>query len=296
MTKLRTYTPSGMFSPWFGGPLVLGVFVVLCATAVYQFALDWTFFVVLLNPVLVLAVGCIVGFVVRWVIRTGKIRNVWVAVFCGAVLSVSFVAGKFSMQYGRACLPSRNLTFGQFLSERVENGWQLSHLKAGSTFKLNGSAVYQAWAVEAGIVICIAGLTALMAASQPFDESVGQWATDKSILLEVPLADEGTISKLRTAKSVLELFEIPISSQDYLENSIAFEVASAPGGGNLDVYLSIFVRTRGKSRTGDDEEKTEYIVNDVVVSPETWLQVNEKVRQIKSSLALLRSRVRVLNA
>lgn len=308
------YQPSGRFSPMAFVLLFAAVAVAIVAAFVYQLGLQWIPFIYI-NFLLTVGMGFLLGKLAAIIVKTGHVRNLALALFCFACLVVVALLAKYGFQYladryqvaklhptDFGVEVDRQLTedelndfrkmilddfsFSDHIQARVEQGWRLGR---GGGAPLSGIFVYLVWLVELGVVIYFGGIIILEAAKQPYHEKLARWADASEVEMRLPVTNAEMVTKIKAAKSVQELLELPIPDTDQSERFAVYQVNSVPGFENEDAFLSVELHVYSTNAKGELEVKKEPLVNWAKITSDQRARLHENAELMQEAIAEYRA-------
>lgn len=283
---IETYKPSGGFSMLTVILALIGAAVFAGLAFVYQVLLYWVP-LIYLNFLLTAGVGFSGGLIGMMCMKTGRCRNVSIALGMGLVIGVSGLAAKHWFQYrqykaeisdgfadfadqqGKPALSAegleklrgsfeREFTFSKYVSHRVKTGWSIGRRGQGPPIK--GAFVYVVWTIEAGIVLFFCCLFPFNQVNTPYNELLQQWADEEEIVLMTSIHDPAFVQNLQNAISVDELLQLPTPSTEGSNRVLKYQINSIAGQDMDSAYLSITdgVVTVGKDGDAKTDESKLY--------------------------------------
>jgi hypothetical protein len=258
---IETYKPSGAFSPLAILLLLLTVIAGIVLAGIYQLLLEWIPFIYI-NFLLTVGLGVALGFLGKFVVEKGHVRNAMLGGLFATVLVLSTLAGKFWIQYqrdiaatieyvstgnqaaGEEGMPeelARELVLAEYsfvdhIKARVEYGWSMG---SGDGMPISGFFVYLIWLIEAGAVFYFSFGGTVSAAQQPYNEHAKKWANETNVILSLPIPNQAMLDQIQAADSLEGLLNIPLPEAGETNQSAAYVVSSIPGEDYLDAYLTV---------------------------------------------------------
>ncbi len=289
-------------------PLLILVLVAAVALAfVYQLALHWIP-LIYVNFLATIGMGMALGFGGAWVVRHGKVRNVFVATSLAILFGVAALGAKYFFQYRsmldaatnlvmqennlpedqradvRKFLVDGGLTFLDHLDIRANQGWALGR-GGGNGMPIHGVFVYLIWAIEAGIIFYFAVKETKRAAGEPFSEQLHTWASESDVVMTLPINDPSMVSKIQSAAGVGDLLEIPIPKTDVSNQFAIYKVNSIPGHEFEDAYLSVSLLTITGNKNGEPVKSEISLVKHAVLSAENRRHLIENASLLREAIA-----------
>lgn len=202
------YKPSGEVTvAALAAGLFGGLLVALVLAFVYSYLIAYIPFVYV-NVLCTIGYACALGFIIGWLLKSGKMRNPAVGVFVTTIvalaayyfswavwLSAMLARGDYDVSaYTLASHPSTML---EVILRVNENGaWSIGR---GGKNPVTGVFLWIVWAIEAGIVLIVPPVLAWgVLSSEPFCEFCGEWCEE----------DQGLVSLRQTEPAALkQVFE-----------------------------------------------------------------------------------------
>ena len=138
---VEVYQPSGKLGISSFFLVGLGTVTMVVAGWIYQLLVNW-------NPPMILNVLLLVSlafagiFVTRTVIQYGKVRNPIVGIFFGVLVCMVAIVTLHYSTYLREADASKELTFSEYIDQRVEGGWPLSRRPGSESTKSVVSGIF----------------------------------------------------------------------------------------------------------------------------------------------------------
>lgn len=254
--------------------LILGALGASILGAIYGYAIYYIP-IIYLNIFLTLGLGGIVGYIVGFSAKLGKVRNTSIVLFFGFLLGLfAEYVGWVSWIYASSeqsmllLMPSSILNTIQMLS--VDGVWSIFSSTP------TGMALYAIWAIEALVIIGTSILVASMFISAtPFCENCNRWIEEEDALLPLEAVsnpddlklklEQGDYSALNALKSKGE--EENVYTQINLLHCSSCE---------QNHFLS--VKSVAVSLDSDNKEEKEesYIVENLIISSDTYRELKEQ--------------------
>ena len=299
----ETYKPSGGFAV-----LAFPLMAIMCALGVglawlYQLAIE-AIPLIIINFVITMIFGAILGGMGRLAVKTGHVRNAAIGLVIGLVIGGSAYVAKFWFQYERiyweqaelvaqkANIPvedaaeilKENFTFWEHIKFRVENGWTLN-----KGAEITGIFVYLIWLIEAGIVLGISIVTPSSAAQEPYSEKLGQWADEEKVIMMLPIDNPQMLEQIKTAQSVDELLSIPIPKTDETNQFASYTINSIAGHELEDAYLTVKDVTITLDKDGNEQKAENNLVRYAVLTNEQLAQLNENAELLNEAIQMFQN-------
>lgn len=293
------YKPSGAF-----GVVFIPILLVLLAVGIglaylYQLLLEWIPFIYI-TFILTIIFGACLGAFGRLVVKTGKVRNVTIALIIGLVIGCGSHVAKFWFQYERILwevaefnaaelkvpvetahkMARQEFTFWTHIEMRVEMGWELN---GGAP--ISGVFVYLIWLIEAGIVLGLSIALPLSASKEPFSEKIGQWASEENAIMMLPIDNEEMVNQIRQATNVDDLLTIPIPKSDETNQFAVYTVNSIAGHELEDAYLTVKLTVITFDKDGNEQKKETPLVKYAILTSDQLAQLNENAELLNEAIA-----------
>ena len=295
----EVYKPSGAFGIVFVPLLVAMLAIGIALAYLYQMLLEWIPFIYV-TFILTIIFGACLGAFGRLVVKAGSVRNVLIAGIIGLVIGGGSHAAKFWFQYERILWEAaeikaeeenktveqahqemrRDLSFWQHIKLRVDLGWELN---GGAP--IAGFFVYLIWLIEAGIVIGLAVMMPNAASKEPFSEKTGQWASEESTIMMLPIDNPEMVDKISQATDVDQLLTIPIPKSDETNQFAVYVVNSIMGQDMEDAYLTVNLTTITYDKDGTEQKKEQPLVKYAILTSEQRVQLNENAELLNEAIA-----------
>ena len=300
------YQPGGQIG-WATWPLLLaGIAIASGLAFLYQLLLGWVPFV-FISALLTCGLGIVLAMLGGAIVSLGHVRNLTLAALIGICLTTTGVATKFWFQYQNDIaqrttrmmvdnnIPAakqpqvrelilRQVPFEKHLQDRADFGWNIDR-GGGGGLPIKGMFVYLIWLIEAGIIFYFAVATPISAAGEPYSEQTNKWANESQVIMTLPINNEEMISKIRTAKSVDDLLEIPIPKSDQSNQFAVYTVNSIPGQEMEDAYLSVDLLTYSVNAKGEQEHKQHALVKHAILPTAKREQLIENAELLNEAIA-----------
>ncbi|MFT3684428.1 MAG: hypothetical protein QM783_05780 [Phycisphaerales bacterium] len=276
---LAKYTPSGAFT----SRLFVGAPVVLAGTAalgaVYQLITHYVPFIKAHLLIAILMCFAIVV-LVRQLAKTAHCRNRLLGTSLGVVAGLVAITVSHYVEYelsrpgliasvppAQRAAVDAHFGFIQFLEFRVETGWTLGHGSSTSSGSgdISGVGVYVCWGIEALLILISAGIGGYRAASAPYCEQCGTWATHDMLRVETPQPSADLVAGVRSARELDQLFPPASSVGSGIQGDISllrYSVTSCP---TCKMTHTLKVEHQQVTVTGKKTEKKKHVLHDKVV-------------------------------
>ena len=309
----ETYKPSGRFGVM-AIPLAIVAMVIAIAMAyVYHLALHWIP-LIYISFLVTIGLGIGLGMVGSKIVLFGKVRNVALAMLIGLLLTLSALAGKFYFQHQQMITDTvaaimedpdavgadpaevrkflqQEVTFVEHIKARVEQGWQIGRPGANGGAPISGIFVYIVWVLEFLIIAWSAIGVSSSAASQPFSEKLGEWASEEEIVMTLPITGDQMVSQINAATTVDELMDLPIPKTDESNQFAVYKVNSIQGQELEDAYLSVDLMSMYLDKDGSQKSDVSPLVKHAVFSSAQRKQLIENAELLNEALADYRDAV-----
>jgi hypothetical protein len=279
---------------------------------VYQLVLN-LIPLIYVNFLATLGMGYGLGRVGKFVVQSGKVRNLVVASLLAIILTFTGLGAKFFFQYltildnvttevmqsenieasQREELKrkiSKDLTFVKHLKTRAEIGWHLGRGGQNGA-PVNGVFVYLVWMIEAGIVLYFSVPSTYASAGMPFSEKLNAWASETNTVMILPVTSEEMVSQIRAATSVEQLLEIPIPKTDESNQFAVYKVNSIQGQELEDAYLTVSLLTLSVNNKGEQVREEKELVKNAILSSQQRAHLVESAQLLQKAIAEYRQAV-----
>lgn len=301
----EVYRPSGAFSPLFVVYLILAMAVSAGLAFLYELLLYWVPFIYI-TFLITLGFGFAVAMSASLVINFGHVRNMVIGLIIGLSLSCGAVAAKYWFQYERyislvadelietgksekeskaelrAAL-KREISFKDHIDGRVAIGWNIG--RAGAGAPITGVFVYLIWVIEFGIVVVIALALSRHSVNQPYSETLHKWASEEQVVMTLPIDNDEMIERIKQARSIDELLQIPVPKSDETNRFGIYTVNSVEGAEMEDAYLSVKISTITIDDKGEEQKSEESLVDFAILKAAQRTQLLENAELLNEAIS-----------
>ena len=308
----EVYKPSGQvgFATW---PLLLaGLATSVGLAFFYHLLLDWIPYI-FVSVLVTCGLGMLLAMAGGLIVSLGHVRSLTMGALIGICLSTTVVASKYWFQYQSDLdarttkllvdnripetkrakvreMLGRQIPLKQHLRERAASGWNIDR-GGGAGLPIKGVFVYLIWVIEAGIIFYFAVSTPASAAGEPYSEKSNRWANESEIIMSLPISNEEMVSKIKSARTVDDLLEIPIPKTDQSNQFAIYTVNSIPGEEMEDAYLSVDLHTYAINAKGEEENKQHELVRWAILPTEKREQLVENAELLQEAMADYRAAI-----
>jgi hypothetical protein len=166
---------------------------------------------IILAPFFAPLLGALAGGLARIAVVRGHCRNPKAGLGIGWLLGGAAILASHYVAWQEAAAGDPNFTPAQYLAAATSAGWTLTPLGMPD---LSGLTVYLIWALEAGIVLGLAGWLGCKTAAEPYCESCGRWANRRLGRATIRSPGSAGLEQIRSAASVETLLHVPPPGPD----------------------------------------------------------------------------------
>jgi len=138
---VEVYQPSGKLGISSFFLVGLGTVTMVVAGWIYQLLVNWNPLIIL-NVLLLVSLAFAGIFVTLTVIQYGKVRNPIVGIFFGVLACMVAIVTLHYSTYLREADASKELTFSEYIDQRVEGGWPLRRRPGSESTKSVVSGIF----------------------------------------------------------------------------------------------------------------------------------------------------------
>jgi hypothetical protein len=304
------YKPAGHvgFATW---PLLLaGIAATVGLGFLYQLLLEWIPYI-FISVLITCGLGIVLAMLGGLIVSVGHVRNITIGALIGICLSMTCLSAKYWFQYQRDIdarttsmlvdnripetkrsqvreMVSRQVTWKKHLQDRTAFGWTIDR-GGGGGLPIKGVFVYLIWLIEVGIIYYFAAATPTSAAREPYSEQTNKWASESQIIMTLPISNEEMVAKIKMAKSVDDLLELPIPKTDQSNRFAVYTVNSIPGEEMEDAYLSVDLLTYAVNDKGEEENKEQAMVRYAILPTAKREHLVENAELLQEAIADFRA-------
>jgi hypothetical protein len=213
--RLTRYAPSGRVHPL---AILLSAALLIPACLVawpyqwnHEFLAGYRGRAVILAGCFAPLLGALAGGLTRIAVVRGHCRNPKAGLGIGWMLGGAAVLASHYVAWQEAAAGDPNFTPAQYLAAATTAGWTLTPFGMPD---LSGLTVYLIWALEAGIVLGLAGWLGCKAAAEPYCESCRRWANRRLGRATIRSPGSAGLEQIRSAASVETLLHVPPPGPD----------------------------------------------------------------------------------
>lgn len=218
------YKPSGEVTvAGLGAGLFGGLLVALVLAFVYSYLIAYIPFVYV-NVLCTIGYACALGFIIGWLLKSGKMRNPAVGVFVTVIVALaayyfswavwlSAMLGRGDYDVSAFTLASQPSTMLEVILRVNENGaWSIGR---GGKNPVTGTFLWIVWAIEAGIVLIAPPVLAWgVLDSEPFCEFCGEWCEEDQGLVSLRQTEPAGLKQVFESKQFERLKAVGAKDSD----------------------------------------------------------------------------------